>query len=814
MIAQIAVSAAVFAIDKPYDYRIPEGMPLVPGLRVRVPFGRANKPTEGVVLALAEGSEEKLKPVAETLDDAPVLSERELHLAAFLRERYFCTFYDAIKAILPAGVWFREKSRYAVVPGTDWRHAAARRPDALAVMQTLESLGGSAELETLRKQFSPDALDDALRYLLKKKLVSCDTNHARRVRDKTERIVGLGVSAEEALAYAQTKRRSAAMQCAVLEMLAALGECAAKELCYFTGATNATLNRLEQLGYLVSREQEELRCKIAAPDRPAATIVLNEEQQAAFDGLSAQYAQGKPGVALLYGVTGSGKTSVYLRLISRCLTDGRSAVVLVPEIALTPQLLSLFAAHFGERVAVLHSSLSIVERYDAWKRIRSGDARVILGTRSAVFAPAQNLGLLIVDEEQEHTYKSENSPRYHAREVAIYRGVQEGALVVLGSATPSVETMYRAKKDIYRLYTMRRRYNRQALPSVELADMKQELKSGNPTAISEPLLLALRENVKNGQQSILFLNRRGTSRMIACVDCGYVPVCPACSVNLTYHHANNRLMCHYCGRSEPLPVRCPACGGHLKQIGFGTQKVQEQLEALLPGVRVLRMDADTVSATNTHEKLLREFQEQQIPILLGTQMVTKGLNFENVTLVGVLDADMSLYVGSYKATETTFSMITQVVGRAGRGAIGGRALIQTMTPRNQVLELAAQQNYDAFFENELPLRRARGCPPYRDLLTVTFHGLDEQEVWRGAQDFRRMLQAQLASPFYKTEQVSLLGPAPAAVARVNYRYRCRLTLSCVNTRTLRRLVAYCMQEFAKNRKYRAVGVFADVNSDE
>ena len=814
MIAQIAVSAAVFAIDKPYDYRIPEGMPLVPGLRVRVPFGRANKPTEGVVLALAEGSEEKLKPVAETLDDAPVLSERELHLAAFLRERYFCTFYDAIKAILPAGVWFREKSRYAVVPGTDWRHAAARRPDALAVMQTLESLGGSAELETLRKQFSPDALDDTLRYLLKKKLVSCDTNHARRVRDKTERIVGLGVSAEEALAYAQTKRRSAAMQCAVLEMLATLGECAAKELCYFTGATNATLNRLEQLGYLVSREQEELRCKIAAPDRPAAPIVLNEEQQAAFDGLSAQYAQGKPGVALLYGVTGSGKTSVYLRLISRCLTDGRSAVVLVPEIALTPQLLSLFAAHFGERVAVLHSSLSIVERYDAWKRIRSGDARVILGTRSAVFAPAQNLGLLIVDEEQEHTYKSENSPRYHAREVAIYRGVQEGALVVLGSATPSVETMYRAKKNIYRLYTMRRRYNRQALPSVELADMKQELKSGNPTAISEPLLLALRENVKNGQQSILFLNRRGTSRMIACVDCGYVPVCPACSVNLTYHHANNRLMCHYCGRSEPLPVRCPACGGHLKQIGFGTQKVQEQLEALLPGVRVLRMDADTVSATNTHEKLLREFQEQQIPILLGTQMVTKGLNFENVTLVGVLDADMSLYVGSYKATETTFSMITQVVGRAGRGALGGRALIQTMTPRNQVLELAAQQNYDAFFENELPLRRARGCPPYRDLLTVTFHGLDEQEVWHGAQDFRRMLQAQLASPFYKTEQVSLLGPAPAAVARVNYRYRCRLTLSCVNTRTLRRLVAYCMQEFAKNRKYRAVGVFADVNSDE
>ena len=477
-------------------------------------------------------------------------------------------------------------------------------------------------------------------------------------------------------------------------------------------------------------------------------------------------------------------------------------------------LLALFAAHFGENVAVLHSSLSIAERYDAYKRIRNGEARVVIGTRSAVFAPARNLGLLIVDEEQEHTYKSENSPRYHAREVAIYRGVQEKALVLLGSATPSVESMYRAKKGIYRLYTMHRRYNRKALPPVELVDMKQELKSGNPTAISEPLLFALRENLQNGQQSILFLNRRGTSRMIACVDCGYVPVCPACSANYTYHHANGRLMCHYCGRSEPLPVRCPVCGGHLKQIGFGTQKVQEQLENLLPGARVLRMDADTISAVNTHEKLLRQFQEERIPILLGTQMVTKGLNFENVTLVGVIDADLSLYVPSYKAAETTFSMVTQVVGRAGRGAVGGRAVIQTMTPQNRVLTLAAQQDYDTFFEEELPLRELRGCPPFRDLLTVTFHGLDEEAVWHGAQDFRAMLAAQLASPYYRQEQANILGPAPAAVARVNYRYRCRLTLSCVNTRTLRQLVAYCMREFAKDRKYRGVGVFADVNSDE
>ena len=384
--------------------------------------------------------------------------------------------------------------------------------------------------------------------------------------------------------------------------------------------------------------------------------------------------------------------------------------------------------------------------------------------------------------------------------------------MLLGSATPTIETMYRAKNGVYSLFTLRNRYNRMALPPVEIVDMKRELKEGNPTAISEPLLLALKENRDRGQQSILFLNRRGTSRMVSCVDCGHVPACPACTVNLTYHHANGRLMCHYCGHSEPMPARCPVCGGHLRQIGFGTQKVQEQLAALLPESEVLRMDADTVSAVNTHEKLLHRFEEDRIPILLGTQMVAKGLNFDNVTLVGVLDADMSLYVGSYRAAETTFSMITQVIGRAGRGKTGGRALIQTMTPKNQVIELAARQDYDTFYQEELPLRELRGCPPFRDLLTVTFHGRDEEQTWQTAQRFAAALRVQLASEFYRAEQVELLGPAPAQVARVNYSYRCRLTLSCRNTRTLRQLVAHLLRKFAKET--RGVGLYADVNGNE
>ncbi len=811
MIGKIAVSAAIYAIDKPYDYLVPEEAQV--GQRVIVPFGRANKPTEGIILALEPGEREKLKSVSSLLDPQPLLDDKALRLAAFLRERYFCTFYEAVKAVLPAGVWFQEQECYEIA-GENWQEAIKRQPTALAVMQTVADLGGKAELQILRKQFDEEALGKALAYLQKKKLLTCYSRRKQRIQDKTERIALLAVSNEEALRYAESKRKAAPLQAAVLELMATVGECAAKELCYFTGANSATLNRLEKLGFLAFAQEERLRISKVEPARLEGPLVLNIEQQRVYEGLKEQFSREKQPLALLYGVTGSGKTSVYIKLIYDCLEQGKSAILLVPEIALTPQLLALFAAHFGEKVAVLHSSLRITERYDTWKRIRSGQARVILGTRSAVFAPAQNLGLLILDEEQEHTYKSENSPRYHAREVAIYRAAQTGAAVLLGSATPCVDGMYRAKTGVYKLYTLKNRYNQMTLPAVQIVDMKQELKEGNATAISECLLSALKETIARGQQSILFLNRRGSSRMVACVDCGYVPMCPGCTVNLTYHHANGRLMCHYCGHSQMLPHRCPECGGHLKQIGFGTQKVQEQLERLLPGVSVLRMDADTVSAMNTHEKLLKRFQEEKIPILLGTQMVTKGLNFENVTLVGVLDADMSLYVGSYRAAETTFSMITQVVGRAGRGKNPGRAIIQTMTPKNQVIELAARQDYDGFYEAELPLRELRGCPPFMDLITLTFHGEEEEKVWRCAWRFHGALTAQLQSEYYRQERVDILGPAPAQVAKINYHYRCRLTLSCRNTRTLRQLLAHLLRQFAKDKENKGLGIYADVNGNE
>lgn len=811
MIARVAVSAALYAIDKPYSYVAPPELGVRPGMRVLVPFGRGNRMSEGVVLQLDTGEKAKLKCVERCLDDEPVLSERQLRLAAFIRERYFCTFYEAARAILPAGLWFKATDTYTVVPDRDWRAAAAKNETALAVMQAIEDRGGSAGLPTLREQFPDEtALMNALRFLLGRRLITSGMDMAQRVGAKTEKIVSLNVPAEEAMAFAQKKSRGAPLQKSVLELLCTVGSGACKEVCYLTGASMATLRRLSELGYVALSEREVFRTAVTTPDRLLTPPELSAEQQAAYEGLLAQMHAEKPGVALLYGVTGSGKTAVYIRLIDQALQEGRGAMLLVPEIALTPQLLGKLSSHFGKQVAVLHSSLRVGERYDEWRRIQSGAARVVVGTRSAVFAPVRELGVILVDEEQEHTYKSENAPRYHAREIAIYRGVQERALVVLGSATPSIESMYQAREGVYTLYTMKNRYNGRALPQVEMADMKQELRSGNPASLSRALEERLRENILHDRQSILFLNRRGNSRCLICVECGEAPSCPRCSVSLTYHSVNRRLMCHYCGYSHPLPQRCPQCGGPLKPVGAGTQKIEEELHYFFPDTAVLRMDADTVTASNNHEAILSRFQRERIPILLGTQMVAKGLDFENVTLVGVVDADMSLYVDNFRAAETTFSLITQVVGRAGRGAASGTALIQTMTPEHPVLQLAARQDYDGFYDLEIRIRALRGFPPLRDIFLLTFTGLHEEQVMQAAIRFRDALQNDLSADAQLADAL-LLGPAPAPVARVNYTYRYRLTLMCKNSRPLRQLLAWRLRSFFSDKNNRGVSAFADVN---
>lgn len=812
MIAKIAVSAANFAIDKPYSYRIPADLAVMPGMRVVVPFGKGNKRAEGVVLSAEEGSGQGLKSIESCLDSAPLLSDTFLRLAAFMRERYFCTFYDAIRAMLPAGLWFQTRDTYALAEDADWEGREIRQPDALRLLKLLKELGGQADGEVLRSAVADeDAFEKAVAYLQRKKWLITQTDYRRKAADKTEQIATLASSQEEALEYASHRPKSAAMQRAVLELMCGVGSVSVKELCYFTGAKVSTVKRLAELGYIALSDRPVLRCRQIRPAKLDGPLVLNGEQQEAFDGLSAQMQSDAPGVALLYGVTGSGKTSVYLKLIASCLAQGKNAMLLVPEIALTPQLLGLLAAHFGQQVAVLHSSLSSGERYDQWKRVRSGEAGVVVGTRSAVFAPCPDLGLIILDEEQEHSYRSENSPRYAAKEIAIWRGAKEKALVLLGSATPSVETMYHARQGDYALYTLSGRYNGRPLPRVQIVDMREQVKEGNDLSFSFDLQDAIRDTADAGKQTILFLNRRGNSRALVCVDCREAPECPRCSARLTYHSANERLMCHYCGYSQSVPQRCPACGGPLKRVGIGTQKAQEELSSIFPELEIARMDADTVSAVNTHEKILSNFRDNKVPVLIGTQMVAKGLNLPDVTLVGVLDADLSLYTDSFRAAETTFNMLTQVVGRAGRGDAPGQAIIQTMVPEHKVIGLAACQDYDGFYELEIGLRRVQSCPPFGDLAEITFTGQEEARVLRGAAVFRDSLKACLKAPGYTSEVCTVLGPAPCPVPKINYNFRYRLTLRCRMTRQLRRLIAHLLRQFSQDRANRGVGAYVDVN---
>lgn len=812
-IVKVAVSAAPYSIDKPYDYLVPAALEelAVPGARVTVPFGRGNRTSEGIILAAAPGEKNPgIKAIFAVLDREPVLDATGIALALWMRQRYFCTLYEAVKAILPAGLWYQLREVWHIVPGEEAAALAAGIPGGQAVWDALTASGGSADAQVLENACGEET-QRVLRSLRKAGAVTCETEAKRKLGDKMRRMVQLALSAQEALALTQPRQRSAPMQYEVVQLLSTAGKISAAELCYFTGASAATLRTMEKKGLLSFSEEEALRVPEPRKEEPAAgPVILNDEQQAALDAMVPMLHSGKPGAVLLQGVTGSGKTQVYLRLVREILQLGKQAIVLVPEIVLTPQMMRRFSSYFGERVAMLHSGLRLTERYDQWKRIRRGEVQVVLGTRSAIFAPLEHVGLIILDEEQESSYQSENPPRYHTRDIAKFLCARHGALLVLGSATPSVETAWAAEQGRYTRLFLRRRYQNHPLPQVQIADLRQEIRRGNPGLLSEPLREELAENLRRGEQSILLLNRRGSSRMLLCGECGYVPECPRCSVPLTYHSANGRLMCHYCGHSQPAFERCPECGGIMKHIGSGTQKAEEELHTLFPEAGILRMDADT--ASGGHEPLLTRFEQEKIPILLGTQMVAKGLDFENVTLVGVLSADLSLYVDHYRAAERTFSLLTQVVGRAGRGERTGRAVIQTYTPENDVIQCAARQDYQGFYESEIRMRRLRREPPFADLFTFTISGTEEGRVLRAAAGVREVLRRTFACTDEKTTEV--LGPAPAPIVRVNNRFRYRCLLVGRNDKATREQVSRILKEFAANRANRGLHLFVDCNTME
>ena len=816
MLARVAVSSVPYAADRLYTYLVPDELigSAEAGKRVTIPFGRGNRRVEGFLLEVGrEAATSPLKPIDAVLGDAPLLDAKDIRLVRWMKARYFCTYYDAIKAILPGGVWLQYRELWHVngeISAEDALSSVA--PDSLeetllrAMLSAKEIERGALDL------LGGEKTAKALRSLEACGLAVRETKLRQRLQDKSVRMVSLCVSAEDALAAVEPKRRSAPVRYAVVELLSREGCLSSSEISYYTGATMQTLRGLKKAGLVEFSEREVLRVS-RYDDAPAREdIVLNGEQQAAFDGLCTLLGREGGSAALLHGVTASGKTQVYIRLIEEALTRGKTAMLLVPEIALTPQMLRRFTAQFGSDVAMLHSALPLTERYDQWKRIRRGEVRVVLGTRSAVFAPLQNLGLIIMDEEQEHTYQSESAPRFDAHDVAKKRAVMENALLLFASATPLTETYHAAESGKLQLVQLTHRYGGRPLPSVDFIDMRAELAAGNPREVSVRLARELQENLDNGEQSILLLNRRGYRTIGMCTTCGHVLKCPNCSVPLVYHKPQQALLCHHCGHTvHPLPQTCPECGGKISYSGFGTQRVEEELAELLPGARILRMDQDSTSRKDAHETMLAQFARHEYDILLGTQMVAKGLDFEKVTLVGVLGIDSLLFGQGFRAYESVFSLITQVVGRGGRAALPGRALIQTSVPDHPVLQLAAAQDYKGFYREEITFRRFSLYPPFCSFVVVGFIGDQEGAVFIAAQRFGALLGQHAAQK--PNIPLRILGPAPMNITMLNNKFRYKLTLKCRNDAAFRALLHETLDAYDAEKLPQKASVILDFNSD-
>lgn len=748
-IAQVAVDNATIHFDKLYSYRIPDSLTggVWPGSMVLVPFGRGDKPRMAVVLKVeqvdAETAPKRLKTLHDAAPEQARLTPDLLELVRFLKERTFCTWFEAVKAVIPYGAQYRA----AVVDG---------KP----VMQS-------------------------------------------RLSRSTERVYTL-------VGELPQKPKPGPRQLAAVQALQS-GPLTAHQLDE-VGISKPTLDTLCEKGVLAVAQQDKALDLFGDIPFDPQPITLAEEQQCAYDALLPDLEDGNPHAALLHGVTGSGKTVVFLKLIERTLELGRTALVLVPEISLTPQMIRRLKSTFGSRLAVQHSALNNTERLLQWRMIQQGNADIVVGTRSAIFSPLQNIGLIIIDEEQEHTYQSESAPRYDAHDVAKKRAAMENSLLVFASATPLTESYYAAESGKYKLLTLTKRYGGRPLPHVDFIDMRAEMAAGNAREVSTRMVRELQENLDNGEQSILLLNRRGYHTVGMCATCGHVLKCPNCSVPLVYHKPQQALMCHHCGHTvRPLPQICPECGGKINYSGFGTQRVEEELAELLPHARILRMDQDSTGQKNAHETMLAQFGRQEYDILLGTQMVAKGLDFEKVTLVGVLGIDSLLFGQGFRAYENVFSLVTQVIGRGGRAALPGRALIQTTVPGHPVLQLAAEQDYESFYREEIAFRKFGLYPPFCSFCIVGFVGAQEGAVALAAHRFGTLLAERAAA--HPTMPLRLLGPAPMGITMLNGKYRYKLTLKCRNDAAFRALLRETLEAYAKEKLPQKASVILDFNSD-
>ena len=776
LVAEVALKGATFAFDKLYTYAIPPELhsKALKGCRVTVPFGRSNLKKQGIIFNICNGELKGLKKLSSVTDEQPILNEELLLLCKYMHETLFCTYYDAVSAMLPAGLDFKAVTRYTA--NTEFLPSLLNETEKEVYTFLLQN--GETDEQKLKTLFSVTI--DVLDSLSEKEAVFKSDDYKRKIGDATQKWVRINENAPEGKLTPRQKE--------VIELLNTVGSASVKEICYFTGVSVSVIDTLIKKDFLIQYEKQVFRTSYSKTPTDTHEISLTPEQQTAFDGMLNLYNSGKGAVSLLYGITGSGKTQVYLKLTDAAIASGRGVMVMVPEISLTPQLISIFTARYGDKIAVFHSAMSMGKRLDEWKRIKTGAARIAIGTRSAVFAPFDDLGLIIIDEEQEHTYKSEKSPRFHARELAAFRIAYHKGLLCLASATPSLESYTKAVSGKYSLFTLKNRYGNAVLPEVETVNMLSELKNGNTGALSNTLYGEIDKVLAQQKQAILLLNRRGHNTYISCAECGYIETCPNCSVSLTYHSANERLMCHYCGYSKKAEKICPECNSeHMKFSGLGTQKAEEELKILFPKARILRLDADSTASRDSYSEYLTDFANGKYDILLGTQMVAKGLDFPNVTLVGVLGADMAAYSEDYRSFERSFSLLTQVVGRAGRGDTAGKAIIQTLNPDSELIELAKQQDYIGFYNQEILTRKLMVYPPYCDICMVCAQSLSrniaEDTINRIFENIKSLINGE-----FSTVKLIILGPSPAAVPKVNNRYRYRMIIKCRNNNEFRKML--------------------------
>ena len=805
-----------YSIDTTYDYFIPHSMrgEIGRGSFVSVPFGRSNRRQMALVWDLTHAPEYKdAKPIEAICHDRAPLSEEMLQLCAYMKEQFLCTIGEAVRCAMPSSAIGKMTEFYYPVPSKGPDTSSGFTPADLFVYEYIVSSGGKT-LDAIKAKFGASAASEACEKLYSKGFIGREMQVSKTASDAFENFYALAVDKSEAEATlegnARIKLRSQIHKAIIGALLNSGDPMSAEELKRNCSAGSAQLKALIDKGLIKVESRRVWRDGGAMQTEcEVKEIKLNDEQSAARDEIVAQIKANKPAATLLFGVTGSGKTSVIISAIDAALEEGKGVIMLLPEIALTPQTVRIFGARYGDRVALIHSGLSSGERYDSYMRIKSGEADLVVGTRSAVFAPVHDLGLIIIDEEHESTYKSDTSPKYHARDIARFRCAHNGAVMLLSSATPSLESFTKAREGKYKLVKLTERYGSAQLPEVKIYDMRNEAKTGNTSPVGLLLREQMREVADRGEQSILFLNRRGYNTSVSCRSCMQTLTCPNCSISLNYHtkkgnYDDGFLFCHFCGFKTRVPSKCPSCGGvHLQKIGFGTQRLEREISEFLTDKKILRMDADSTSAKNSLPQLLSQFKNGEADVLLGTQMVTKGHDFPGVTLVGVLLADMSIYMDDYHANERTFSMLTQVIGRAGRSEKKGVAVIQTNNPDNDTIKLACEQNYEAFYESEIRLRKLLVFPPYCDIALINISCSDEKQALMSAARLREEIDCRVLME-YKDVQLVVFGPFESPVYKAEGKYRMRIVIKCKLNKRTREFFSRLLVDFGKNNKSRAV----------